>query len=249
MRAALVVHHISESQEITLNRIVQKIHESADAGADLVLFGEAALTGFIMNDDPVHDLPLGRHIPGPTTDVLAGVARERGVWIALGLYEREHDRLYDSAVLLSPAGTIALKYRRIDPHWHGSDADPLVYRQGSVVGKVATPFGTVAFLLCGDLFDENLVRQVRELHVNWLLYPFARCFDSEVADNEQWYKEEQYIYAERVSRAGVTTLITNILTEDCRFGCYFGGSMIVSGRGEVVDRFPLGKVGILLSDF
>ena len=163
MRAALAVHQISEHPETTLDRIVQTVHQSADAGADLVLFGEAAITGFIMNDDPGHDLPLEQQIPGPATDVLSDVAQKRGVWIATGLYERVHEHLYDSAVLLCLGGDIALKYRRIDPHWHGRDADPLVYKQGSAVGKVATPFGTIAFLICGDLFDDNLVRQVREL--------------------------------------------------------------------------------------
>lgn len=38
MRAALVVHHISEDQQTTLNNIVQMTRESADAGVDLVLF-------------------------------------------------------------------------------------------------------------------------------------------------------------------------------------------------------------------
>lgn len=249
MRAALVVHPISECLETTLDRIVRMIHESADAGADLVLFGETALTGFIMNDDPVHDLPLGQHIPGSTTGALADIARARGIWITMGLYEREHDRLYDSAVLLCPTGTIGLKYRRIDPHWHGRDADPLIYRQGAVVPILATPFGTVAFLICGDLFDDNLLRQVRELRPDWLLYPFARCFDSEVADRKQWYREEQYVYAERVGTVGVATLMTNILTEDSSSGCYFGGSMVVSARGVVVDYFPIGQVGTLFFDF
>ncbi len=248
MRAALVVHHISEDQQTTLNNIVQMTHESADAGADLVLFCEAALTDFITVDCAGHDLPLGRHIPGPTTNVLASVTRDRGIWVAIGLYEREHDRLYDSALLLSPDGTIALKYRRIDPHWHGRAADHSVYRQGSAVGKVATPFGTGAFLICGDLFYDNPIRRVRELRPDWLLHPFARCFDSEVADSEQWHREERYVYAERVRRMGVTTLMTNLLTDDCRFGCYFGGSMVVSGKGELVDHLPIGKAGRLLID-
>ena len=102
MRAALVVHHISEDQQTTLNNIVQMTRESADAGVDLVLFCEAALTDFITVDCAGHDLPLGRHIPGPTTNVLASVTRDRGIWVAIGLYEREHDRLYDSALLPKP---------------------------------------------------------------------------------------------------------------------------------------------------
>ncbi len=49
VRAVLVVHPISRCQEVNLNLIVQSIHEATDAGADLVLFGETALIGFMFN--------------------------------------------------------------------------------------------------------------------------------------------------------------------------------------------------------
>jgi hypothetical protein len=47
-----------------------------------VVFPEAGLTGLINNDDPAHDLPLGREISGAVTDRLAPLARERQLWLA-----------------------------------------------------------------------------------------------------------------------------------------------------------------------
>ena len=124
MWAALVIHRVLPDIDANLAAILHMANEAADAGADLVVFPEAALTGLINNDDPSHDLPLGQVIPGPVTDVLAGLARERHIWLAIGLLEREGHRLYDSAVLLTPDGDIGLKYRRIQPRWHGKRADP-----------------------------------------------------------------------------------------------------------------------------
>jgi predicted amidohydrolase len=37
------------------------------------------------------------------------------MWIGVGMFERDDERLYDSYLMISPQGTIATRYRRIDP--------------------------------------------------------------------------------------------------------------------------------------
>ncbi|MFQ6042501.1 MAG: carbon-nitrogen hydrolase family protein, partial [Candidatus Poribacteria bacterium] len=231
--------------DANLTTISDMANEAADAAADLVVFPEAALTGLINNDEPTHDLPFGQPIPGPVTDVLAKLSRERRIWLAIGLLEREGDRLYDSAVLFTPDGEISLKHRRIQPQWHGRNADPSVYCQGAELPKTETPLGSFAFLICGELFDDELIQRVRDLRPDWLLFPFARCFDEDCQCEQRWNREEKAEYAKRVKLAEVTTLMTNYLSEID--GC-FGGAMVVSGDGTVVDSFPPGKVGILMVD-
>jgi len=39
----------------------------------------------------------------------------------------------DPAALIAPAGSIALRYRRNQPQWHGMAADSAVYRQGTSI--------------------------------------------------------------------------------------------------------------------
>jgi len=246
MKAALVVNRVLLDIDANLTTILKMAKEAADAGADLAVFPEAALTGLINNDEPSHDLPLGQAIPGPVTDVLARLARERRIWLAIGLLERECDRLYDSAVLLTPDGTIGLKYRRIHPKWHGP-ADPSVYCQGTELPKVETSFGAFAFLICGDLFDDELIQRVRGLRPDWLLFPFARRFRDRSYDQKRWDREEKPEYAKRVKLAGITTLMTNYIS-DRDFSGSFGGAMVVSSDGTVVDSFPLGEAGILMVD-
>ena len=245
MKAALVVNRVLPDIDANLAAILNMANEAADAGTDLVVFPEAALTGLINNDEPSHDLPLGQVIPGPVTDVLARLTRERRIWLAIGLLEREGDRLYDSAVLLTPDGGIGLKYRRIQPQWHGRHADPSVYCQGTELPKVETQLGTFAFLICGDLFDDDLIQRVCNLRPDWLLFPFARRFRDRSYDQEQWDREEKPEYAQRVKLAGITTLMTNYVA-DRDFSGSFGGAMVVSSDGTVMDSFPLGKSGILL---
>jgi predicted amidohydrolase len=247
MKAALIVHRAVGDRNTNLHTIVRQAQAAANAGADLVLFSEAALTGFVNNGDPAHDLPLGEPIPGPATNTLAQVARSRHIWVGLGLYERAGDHLYDAAVLLAPDGTVRLKYRRNDPRWHMPHVDPAVYRQGVDVPVAETPFGTCAFLLCGDLFNEALVQRVRQRRLNWLLFPFARRFDSEVADAAQWEQEGLAHYACQAARIGATTLMVNYLADSPATGGCFGAAA-VSRDGTVLSSQPPGGSGMLLCD-
>jgi len=248
MKAALVVNCVLPDVDANLAAVLNMTKDAADCGADLVVFPEAALTGLINNDDPSHDLPLGQTIPGPVTDMLAGQARERRVWLAIGILEREGERLYDSAVLFTPDGEIGLKYRGITPHWHGRTANSRIYGQSIDLSKVETSLGAFAFLICGDLFDDELIQRVRDLHPDWLLLPFGRCFDDGSYDQERWDSEEKAVYMGRAKLTGSTTLMTNYFADKNLRGGGFGGAVIVSKDGSVLGSFPLGKVGILSID-
>jgi predicted amidohydrolase len=245
MRVELAVNRVTSDPRRNLAEILRMIDAAARRCADLILFPEAAVTGLINDDDPAHDLPLGEEIPGAITDQLAHRCQSEHIWTAIGLLERDGNELYDSAVLIAPDGEIKLKYRRIQPQWHGRQADPLVYRQGGEVLKADTSWGAFAFLICGDLFDDEIVQRVRDLDPGWILFPFARCFDDGSADQERWDREEQPAYLERAKLAGVTTLMTNYLAGRELLGGAFGGAMVAAGDGTMQASFPLGKSGSL----
>lgn len=249
MKAALVVNPILPDIDVNLATIRRMAHDAADARAELVIFGEAALTGLINNDDPSHDLPLGQTIPGPATESLSKLARERRIWLAIGLLERADNCLYDSAVLLAPDGEIALKYRRIQPQWHAKDANSDVYCQGNRLPVARIKFGTVLFLICGDLFDDSIAQRSRNVAPDYVLFPFSRNFGDGSIDQERWDREEEPEYAARASLLGATVLMVNTL-EDAKASDYpsFGGAMVVSATGTVLKRWPLDTVGILYAD-
>ena len=52
-------------------------------------------------------------IPGPSTDVVASVARGHGVNIVFGLLEKQGTFLYNTAVLIDRSGTIKGIYRKV----------------------------------------------------------------------------------------------------------------------------------------
>lgn len=249
MRVALVTYSIGDSVEQNLAEMDRMAVEAASNDAHLVLFPEAAPTGLINNDDPRHDLPLGSPIPGPITDRWARIAEESHTHLASGLLEREGDCLYDSALLFGPEGEILLHYRRCQPQWHGRRADPGVYRQGSEVPVAVTPLGRLAFLICGDLFDDDTCQKAREQEPDLLLFPFARSFGDGSFDQERWDREELSAYATRAASVGATTLMVNALESSATTDHpSFGGTWVVAPGGDVIARHPLGQAGTLVVD-
>lgn len=249
MRAALIVIPITGDKSRNLAAVLRLAGQAVTAGAELLLLPEAALTGLVTTDYPGHDLPLGDTIPGPTTEALATFCRARSVWLGIGLLERVGTRLYDSAVLINAAGNIALTYRRIQPGWHGSRAEPTVYCHGTDVPVARTPFGKVAFLICGDLFDDRVLGLFRQARPDLLLFPFARSFTAGSYDQTRWDREELPAYSEQVRRLKTPALMVNALSRPNGHGeAFFGGAWALSAEGEVLAARRLGAPGMLLVD-
>jgi predicted amidohydrolase len=248
MRAALVVHEVTRDLESNLRRLLMAVDNAAAAGADLVLLPEAALTGLVNTDDPRHDLALGQPVPGPFTQALADRSKRHGIYVAGGLLEREGDALYDSAVLLGPDGAVTLRYRRIQPQWHGPNASPEVYRSGEDIPVAETRLGRLLFLICGDIFDEGIVARARALQPDYVLFPFARCFRLGVQPQSEWAERERAAYATRAAGTGAVVLMANYVADPDLMGGAFGGALVVSRSGDVLAEWPLQRPGTLVVD-
>lgn len=243
MRVCLAVHRVSDSVERNLQEILAGVRAAARLGADLVMFSEAALTGLVNDDDPEHDAALGTPVRGPLVRAVCDEARRLSVNVALGVLELDGARLLDSALLIDRSGAVACRYRRVTPGWHGPDANPAFYGEGTEVRCHHVDFGRVTFLVCGDLFDDRLVDAVRAEGPDLLLVPLARAFAGGGRSQERWDRDELPQYLARVRRAATTSLLVNYLDDD-----YFGGAMAVAADGRLVRSLPLGQEGILTVD-
>jgi N-carbamoylputrescine amidase len=235
MKASLVVHRVTASIEDNLGLILNSIDDASGRGSDLVMFSETALTGLVNDDVPEHDVVLGAALCGEHVAMVRQRAKANNINVALGIFEVEDNRLFDTALFVDRDGRIGLKYRRISAGWHDPHADPEFYGHGTVVEAYQSDIGMVCFLICGDLFDDELVDRVQRQRPDLLLVPFARAFEGGGHSQGKWEKEELAQYLSRVQRAGVRTLLTNYLDDD-----YFGGAFNVEANGRLVNSLPLG---------
>jgi predicted amidohydrolase len=96
--------------ERNLDLAERLLREAADGGAEL-----AALPEYLEYMGPASRRPeVASPVPGPVTDRLASVAKERSMWVlAGGVLEAAAARAHDTSVLIDPGGEIAATYRKI----------------------------------------------------------------------------------------------------------------------------------------
>jgi predicted amidohydrolase len=86
------------------------LHEAAEGGAELATLPEY----FEYMGPAAMRSAVASAVPGPVTERLGAVARERSIWVlAGGMLEASEGRVHDTSVLLDPSGEVAATYRKI----------------------------------------------------------------------------------------------------------------------------------------
>jgi len=128
-------------------RILSLIDEVAGQGAKLVVFPECALSGYVF-DDLDEARMASERVPGPSTDAIAAVCKELGVYAVVGMLEDAGEAIYNSAVLCGPEGLVGV-YRKTHLPFLGVDKlatlGPDPYR------VFDTGRGRIGMLICYDL--------------------------------------------------------------------------------------------------
>ena len=255
--------------EASLDKALILIRQAASQEAKLVLLPEAFIPGYprglsfgmVVGSRS----PEGRHlwqrywensvaIPGPVTDVLAEAARETGVYIAIGVAERDSPvrsgTLYCTLLYFGPDGRLIGKHRKLKP----TGAERLIWGEGdgSTLTVFDTEYGTVGGLICWENYMPLARAAMYAKGVEIYLAPTADARDTWQATlrhiacegrcfvlgcnqfmTKEMYPEELEMREELEGSPGVL----------CR-----GGSAIVSPFGEVLAGPLYDREGILFAD-
>jgi formamidase len=138
----------------------------------LVMFHELAASGFdhfVRGDSTTTWKQKAELIPGPTTERLCALARETGHWLVPGsTYEIDGDKLYNTAIVISPKGEIVAKYRKMFP-W-------LPYEDGTAAGDQFCVFdipdvGRFGLCICYDMWFPEVPRTLAWMGAEIILQP------------------------------------------------------------------------------
>jgi nitrilase len=203
--ACAQVEPVLFDRDATIGRIAEVAAEAAAREARLVLFPEAFIPAYPSNrwvrflaggqDSKAAYAKLARsslELPGQDSDRLGGIAREHGLWLALGANELDRGTIYNALLVYGPDGELALHHRKLVP----TNPERLVWGPGNGAGleAVETALGRVG----GVISWENLMPLARaalyESRVELYLAPTAD-------DTEQWHDSIRHIARE--SRAFV----------------------------------------------
>jgi N-carbamoylputrescine amidase len=171
----LVQMRMGADPEANFASAVERIHEAARLGANIVCLPELFRTQYFCQREELALFDLAEAIPGPSTARLAEVARQARVAIIASLFERRAPGLYhNTAVTLNADGAIAGVYRKM----HIPD-DPLYYEKyyftlGDLgFQAVDTAFGRVGTLVCWDQWYPEAARLTALKGAEALFYPTA----------------------------------------------------------------------------
>lgn len=143
--AAIQTYSELDRAKLNLDGILRNIRKAAGNGAKLIVFPECMNAGYVWRDRE-HAVSCSDSIPGEFTDSIGKVCKELSVYVAIGLSERDGDKVYNSAALVGPNGLIG-KYQKNFLF----DFDPFYFTLGTTGYPVFdTPVGRIGMFICAD---------------------------------------------------------------------------------------------------
>jgi nitrilase len=145
----------------TLDKAVELIAKAAAGGSRIVVFPEVFIPGNPIWTDtrPIWDgdgawyamlVDQAVIVPGPVTDRLGSAARDAGVYLVMGVDEREPHgaTIYNTILYFGPDGALLGKHRKLMPT--GSERTVWGMGDGSMLPVIDTPYGRLGGLICWE---------------------------------------------------------------------------------------------------
>ena len=171
----LVQMSCSPDPDENLEKAAVQVRDAARMGAQVVCLPELFRTQYFCQREDAALFDLAEPVPGPTTDLLSQIAREKQIVVVASVFERRARGLYhNTAVLLDSDGSIKGLYRKM----HIPD-DPLYYEKfyftpGDLGFKAFdTQYGRMGTLVCWDQWYPEGARLTALRGANILFYPTA----------------------------------------------------------------------------
>lgn len=256
-------------REASVDKACQLTHEAAAQGAQLVLFPEAFIPayprglsfGAVVGSRSAQGRRTWQRywanavdVPSPATVALGDAARQAGVFLAIGVIERDGDSsggtLYCTVLYFGPTGQLLGKHRKLKP----TASERLIWGEGdgSTLTVLDTEVGKIGGLICWENYMPLARMALYGKGVEIYLAPTADSRDT-------WQATMQHIACEgRCFVLGCNQYVTKSMypadlpgveeladqpEEMCR-----GGSVIVSPLGKVLAGPLYDQEGILYAE-
>ncbi len=215
-----------ENKKANLKKIEEYTVRAKEQGANLIIFPELSLTGYVLHDQ-VYE--LAEAIPGPSTKRVEDLAKKTGVHIVFGmpeLSEKTKATLFNTAVFVGPKGFIG-KYRKKYLPTHSVFEEKRYFRQGYQTAVFKTPIGNVGLLICYDIFFPEICRLTRLKGAELIV-----CISASPAVRRRYF--EILTAARALENTAFLAYVNLTGVED---GLQFwGGSRLVSPTGDLLVK-------------
>ena len=206
-----------------LKRMQKAVIEAQKHKADLIIFPELSLTGYVIRDQ-IYD--LAETIPGSSYKIMEEMARKTKMHIIFGMPESSEKAeavIYNTAVFVGPEGLIG-KYRKMHLPTHSVFEEKRYFRPGYRTAVFDTELGKIGLIICYDIFFPELSRLMRLKGAQLII-----CISASPSTRRTFF--ETLTIARAIENAAFLAYVNLVGIED---GLQFwGGSRIVGPSGKV----------------
>ncbi len=253
----LIQSSATPDTRLNLERAVASAQEAARRGAQVVCLMELFRSPYFCQREDAALFDLAEPVPGPTTEALARVARDRGVAIVAPLFERRAAGVYhNSAAVLDADGSLLGLYRKM----HIPD-DPAFYEKfyfapGDLGFRTFdTRFGRIACLICWDQWYPEAARLVALRGASVLFYPTAIGWHPHekaafgAVQRDAWRTVQRgHAVANNVYVAAVNRIGLEVPPEGGAGLEFWGSSFVADPQGQLVAEASLDREEILVAE-
>ena len=249
MKSPLIVTAVQQpcnaDRQTNLDFSITQIRAAAALNADLVVLPELHLGPYFCQNEDHQTFDLAQPIPGPTTEILATVAKEANIVIVSTIFEERAPGLYhNTAVVFDKDGSIAGKYRKMhipdDPGFY----EKYYFTPGDLgFTPIETCIGKLGVLICWDQWYPEAARLMALAGAEILIYPTAIGWDAEDTAEEQQRQLNAWITIQRAHAVanGIPVIACNRIgfekAPDSDAGIQFWGNSFIAGpQGEFIEQ-------------
>jgi predicted amidohydrolase len=215
-----------ENKEANLAKFEKITQKAKEQGADLVIFPELSLTGYVVRDQLYE---LAEPIPGPSVYRMEEIAKKTNMHIIFGMpeiSEKTRATLFNTAVFVGPKGFIG-KYRKMYLPTHSVFEEKRHFRPGYQSAAFDTPIGKIGLCICYDIFFPEVTRLVRLQGAQLIV-----CISASPAVRRSYF--EILTAARALENTAFLAYVNLVGVED---GLQFwGGSRLITPTGDIVVK-------------
>jgi nitrilase len=178
----------------TLRKVAALAAEARGKGAKLVVFPEAFVSAYPRGldfgavvgarsergrEDFRRYWDSSVDVPGAAVGALSRIARKNGIYLVIGVVERDRGTLYCTVLFFDPGGAFLGKHRKVMPT--GSERLVWGFGDGSTLPVFPTPFGRLGAVICWENYMPLLRAAMYAKGIEIYCAPTADCRDSWLA--------------------------------------------------------------------
>jgi N-carbamoylputrescine amidase len=232
-----------------LKKAISRIGEAAASGARIVCLQELFRSRYFCQSEDVKNFKLAEPIPGPSTEALSKVARQKKIVIVASIFEKRAAGIYhNTAVVIDANGKIAGRYRKM----HIPD-DPLYYEKfyftpGDLGFRThETKYAKVGALVCWDQWFPEAARLTALSGAQFLFYPTAIGW---LPNEKSEMNEAQHSAWETIQRAhaianGVYVAVVNRVGVEGDLN-FWGQSFVADPFGRIIAKASSDREEVLI---